>query len=272
MTPRQRRVARLRLQSKSKIERHDSASSSAERFNWRAVVEALRDPVSYLVAFMFLGCNVAFSSMPVFLPTIINNMGYSSITSQALSAPPFLIAFGVVLVTASLSDRSRSRSPYLIFHALISTIAYLVIGLTGYFHTHLPTSFSTLVRYLCLYPATAGFFSSVTIIITWSMDNRVAHEGKGSSVAILNIIGQCGPLIGTRLYPDSDGPWFVRGMLTCAAFMGAVAILAFSLRVILVKRNRKIDEEREQMGIELDEGEGLIQNASAQTEMFTYIV
>lgn len=239
---------------------------------------------------MFLGCNVAFSSMPVFLPTIINkyvqtrrkhynandiSMGYSSIASQALSAPPFLVAFGVVLVTASLSDRSRSRSSYLIFHALISAAAYLIIGLTGLFHAHMPTPLHTMIRYLCIYPATSGFFSAVTIIITWSMDNRTAQEGKGSSVAILNIVGQCGPLIGTRLYPDSDKPWFVRGMLTCATFMLVVAILAFSLRLVLLRRNRVIAEKRDQMGIEMAEGEGLIdrgRNGSMQDEMFTYIV
>ncbi|EEA28859.1 hypothetical protein TMatcc_002788 [Talaromyces marneffei ATCC 18224] len=275
LTPRQRKVARLRLQSKNKIERHNSPSAASEKFNWKAVIETLCDPMSYLIAFMFFGCNVAFSSMPVFLPTIINNMGYSSITSQALSAPPFLVAFVVVLVTASLSDRSRTRSPYLIFHALISATAYLIIGLTGHFHSHIPTSVHTMIRYLCIYPATSGFFSAVTIIITWSMDNRTAQEGKGSSVAILNIVGQCGPLIGTRLYPDSDKPWFVRGMLTCATFMLVVAILAFSLRLVLLRKNRGIVGKREQMGIEMAEGEGLIdrgRDGSMQDEMFTYIV
>lgn len=199
-------------------------------------------------------------------------MGYSSLSSQALSAPPFLFAFVVVLVTASLSDRNRTRSPYLIFHAFVSSLAYALIGLVGFFHSRIPDPVINIIRYLCIYPATAGFFSAVTIIITWSMDNRVAHEGKGSSVALLNIIGQCGPLIGTRLYPDGDKPWFVRGMLTCAIFLGAVTFMAFSLRLHLMEKNRKIAEQREQMGIELAEGEGLIQNASAQTEMFTYIV
>lgn len=203
-------------------------------------------------------------------------MGYSNLASQALSAPPFLVAFVVVLITAALSDRSRSRSPYLIFHAVSSAAAYLVIGLVGRYHTHIPTKLHTIIRYLCIFPATSGFFSAVTIIITWSMDNRTAQEGKGSSVAILNIVGQCGPLIGTRLYPDGDRPWFVRGMLTCAAFMLAVAVLAFSLRLVLLRRNRKITAQREQMGIEMAEGEGLIDRggdaSDSQDNMFVYIV
>ncbi|KAL1971289.1 hypothetical protein VTN77DRAFT_241 [Rasamsonia byssochlamydoides] len=278
LTSRQRKVAKLRLEG-SKIERHESSN---EKFNWRAVGETLKDPKSYIMALMFFSCNVAFSSMPVFLPTIIKDMGYSSLASQALSAPPFLLSFVVVLVTASLSDRHRTRSPYLIAHALLSAFAYLAIGLTGYFHSHMSTTIHTAIRYLCIYPATCGFFSAVTIIITWSMDNRVAHEGKGTGVALLNIIGQFGPLVGTRLYPASDGPWYVNGMAACSFFMILVAILAFTLRMLLQRANRRAAQRENRMGIELEtgagEGEGLMgytsgtQEHYAKPSRFMYII
>lgn len=167
-------------------------------------------------------------------------MGYTSLQAQALSAPPYLVAFIVVLATAYASDRSRSRSPYLIAHALLSATAYLAIAATGHLHTHLSPALHTSIRYICVYPATAGFFSAITLIITWSMDNRVEKEGKGASIAILNLIGQCGPLLGTRLYPESDGPWYVRGMAVCAFFMVLVALLALILRVLLQRLNRAV--------------------------------
>lgn len=50
LTPRQRKVARLRLQSKNKIEKHNSPSAASEKFNWKAVIETLCDPMSYLIA------------------------------------------------------------------------------------------------------------------------------------------------------------------------------------------------------------------------------
>lgn len=165
-------------------------------------------------------------------------MGYSALQAQALSAPPYLAAFIVVLLTAYSSDRTRTRSPYLIAHSLISSLAYLAIAATGYFHDHLSTELHTFIRYICVYPAVAGFFSAITLIITWTMDNRVEKEGKGASIAILNIIGQCGPLLGTRLYPESDGPWYIRGMAVCSFFMVVVAILALVMRILLQRANR----------------------------------
>ncbi|KAJ5690504.1 hypothetical protein N7462_004896 [Penicillium macrosclerotiorum] len=233
LTRRQRVVARLRLEKSG-----SEYQPEAKGFNWREILRTAADPKAYMAAVMFFSCNVAFSSMPVFLPTIIKDMGYSSLQAQALSAPPYLVAFGVVLATAYVSDKTRSRSPYLIAHALVSSAAYLAIAITSYFHSHIPAGLHTFIRYICVYPAVAGFFSAITLIITWSMDNRAEKEGKGASIAILNIIGQCGPLLGTRLYPEADGPWYVRGMVTCAFFMLVVAVLALALRLLLLRANR----------------------------------
>ncbi|KAI9930324.1 hypothetical protein ASPWEDRAFT_108730 [Aspergillus wentii DTO 134E9] len=275
--PRQRIVAQLRL-GEGKADYHEPRGSE---FNWQEVRKTLVDPTSYITAFMFFSCNVAFSSMPVFLPTIIQDMGYSSLTSQALSAPPYLVAFVVVLVTTYISDRNRSRSPYLILHALLSSLAYLAIAATGYFHAHMSPWIHTFIRYICVYPATSGFFSAITLIITWTMDNRVAKEGKGTSVAILNIIGQCGPLLGTRLYPTTDGPWYIRGMATCSFFMVVVAILAFVLRVIFLRSNRTAERSGEDIEMEMgghgEESEVLMggnrqSNLRSDTETFTYII
>lgn len=231
--------------------------------------------------------------MPVFLPTIIkeyvvppldpeiltsSSMGYSSVTSQALSAPPYLVAFAVVLATTYVSDRNRSRSPYLIAHAVLSSVAYLAIAITGRFHSNLSSNTHIFIRYLCVYPATSGFFSAITLIITWTMDNRVAKEGKGASMAILNIIGQCGPLLGTRLYPDSDGPWYIRGMTVCAFFMAIVAVLALVLRALLQRANSRVRQEGNEIELEgmgWEEAEGLMgRNISRgnRREEFTFII
>ncbi|KAL2854540.1 major facilitator superfamily domain-containing protein [Aspergillus pseudodeflectus] len=273
LEPRQRMVAQLRMGDGGRSE----YLGHRRRFNWGEVGRTLADPKSYITAFMFFSCNVAFSSMPVFLPTILQDMGYTSTTSQALSAPPYLLAFLTVLLTSHLSDRSRTRSPYLITHALLSSLAYTTLALTGHFHSHLSPSIATTLRYLCVYPATAGFFSAITLIITWSMDNRVAKEGKGASVAILNVIGQCGPLLGTRLYPAADGPWYVSGMGVCGGFMGVVAVLAWVLRVTLQRANARLIKEGDQAGEGSErEREVLILGSEGVVERkgggFTYII
>lgn len=45
--------------------------TKSRRVSPEEMLKVLKDPKSYLMALMFFCCNVAFSSMPVFLPTII---------------------------------------------------------------------------------------------------------------------------------------------------------------------------------------------------------
>lgn len=57
------------------------------------------------------------------------------------------------------------------------------------------------------------------------------------------MIGQCGPILGTRVYPRTDAPDFVTGHSVCAGFMGFTTVLALCLRTLLVLENRKLDRQ-----------------------------
>ncbi|KAL8709932.1 MAG: hypothetical protein Q9220_005382 [cf. Caloplaca sp. 1 TL-2023] len=210
LSKRERKVAELRLQHGKPTAKYDHRHRS---FQWREIKEALEDPNCYLTALMFFSCNVAFSSLPVFLPTIINDMGYTALQSQALSAPPYLVAFIIVLLTAFYSDKFKDRSLFICFHALLAAAGYAMITIAGILKA------KPMWRYWGVYPAASGFFSAVTLLITWTINNQESDAKKGTGVAILNIIGQLGPFVGTALYPESDKPYYVRGMAACAAFM-----------------------------------------------------
>lgn len=117
-------------------------------------------------------------------------------------------------------------------------------------------------RYAGVFPATVGFFSAITIIITWTLNNQGSASAKGTGIAMLNFIGQLGPLVGVHLYPESEGPFYVKGMAICAGFMASVGALAMGLRVILAAKNRevggvysRVGVSEEQAGIDTDESE-----------------
>lgn len=158
-------------------------------------------------------------------------MHYSALASQALSAPPYFVAFVVVLCTAFLSDRSRNRSYYVIFHAILAALGYLSIAIGGMLRA------DSKWRYAGVYPAAAGFFSAITLILTWTINNQDSNSKRGTGVVMLNLFGQFGPLVGTRLYPDSDKPYYVKGMVVCSIFMFLVSLQAWWLRRRLIREN-----------------------------------
>ncbi|KAF1982195.1 MFS general substrate transporter [Aulographum hederae CBS 113979] len=246
LSPRERKVAAWRVAVErdrdAKPSQGQTGSGVSRGLNVKQVLQTLADPKCYLTALMFFSCNVAFSSLPVFLPTIIKEIGYESLTAQALSAPPYLVSFLVVLLTSHISDRLQSRSPLLIMHALSAAFGYALIALAG------SLRWPPFWRYIGIYPACAGFFSAITLIITWTINNQESESGRGTGMAILNVVGQCGPLLGTRLYPDTDAPYYVRGMSVCAVFMVLVAVLAMGLRFMLSRENARRAKEKGSAG------------------------
>ncbi|KAL8906565.1 MAG: hypothetical protein Q9207_001949 [Kuettlingeria erythrocarpa] len=254
LTKRERRVAELRLRQRQKKGQQET---SGKKFEWDEIWEALKDPKYYVLLFL-----------PVFLPTIIEDMGYSALRSQALSAPPYLVAFIVVLVTAYYSDKYHNRGLFICFHALLAAGGYAMMTIAGIFKV------SALWRYWAIYPAASGFFSAVTLLIAWTINNQDSDAKKGTGVAILNIIGQLGPFIGTGLYPETDGPFYIHGMAACTIFMLVVAGLSLLLRIILRRENTVRDafsiattEEREEDGL-VDEDHKLVNRPSP----FRYIL
>lgn len=160
-------------------------------------------------------------------------MGYESITAQGLSAPPYLVAYMVVLMATYYSDKRQSRAEFVVFFASMACAGYVVLAVSKNIAT----------RYLAIFFVATGFFSVVTIIVVWTINNQSSESSKGTGVVVLNTIGQCGPLVGTRLYPDSDGPYYEKGMTICALSMLTVAILAILLRRHLANLNAQSDKE-----------------------------
>lgn len=198
-------------------------------------------------------------------------MGYSSLSSQALSAPPYLIAFIVILISASLSDRYRNRGFFVCFFACVGTLGYSLIAVAGV------KGWGVGWRYTGVYLACIGFFSAVTIIITWTINNQISDSSKGTGLAMLNLIGQCGPLLGTKLYPARDGPLYTFGMSVCAGFMLAVALLSFALRAVLIRKNKKEKMKYSEVQDDDDDGdddqdEWERKGSSSEKSEFEYIL
>ncbi|EON97631.1 putative major facilitator superfamily transporter protein [Phaeoacremonium minimum UCRPA7] len=256
LTQREKKVARLRLGNERPRRKggEKGSGASADRLKTRDVLAVFRDPVAWITASMFFLTNMAYSSLPVFLPTILKEMGHDVLTAQALAAPPYLAAFVIVLATAHLSDMLRARTPLIVFHALASAGGYGVLALSR----SLGLEAGSMIRYLAVYPAAIGFFNVVVLTIAWSINNQEGASRQGGGFALLQVVGQCGPLVGTHLYPDRDRPFYESGMRACAVAMLIVACLALVLRFYLVRSNRKLDAAVEVDGEERAEQEGLV--------------
>lgn len=147
------------------------AGTRIGRINWKEIGDGLKDVKGWILGvstirkhivwdlwqradleqLMYFSGNVAFSSLPVFLPTILKEMGFSSINAQGLTAPPFFLSFLTVIGTTYVADRTQQRG---------ITIAILTaIGGTGY--VILAASHSVGAKYFGVFLAAAGIFPAI---------------------------------------------------------------------------------------------------------------
>lgn len=168
---------------------------------------------------MYFFCNIAFSSLPVFLPTVINDMGYSSTHAQALSVPPYIFAFAVVLLSTYLSDRFLSRSVPIITLCLIGALGYFLIAVTGSLQASIDAALAgverieeagdarwweemvpqsgwlkneavgVVVKYASFFLAAGGVFGTVALVMVWNVNNGESESGRGAGIAMLQAIG-----------------------------------------------------------------------------------
>ena len=207
-----------------------------------------------ILKLMDFNTNVSYASLPVFLPTILANMGYSKINAQGLSAPPYLVAFLFTIITSFIADRTQQRALVLTTTSMVGGIGYVILA----------TVTTVEVRYFAVCLAAAGVFSTTPNIVastlsthtallsslTWEVeadnripDNQGSDTRRDAGLVIINFVGQCGPVLGTRLYPKAEAPRYVKGMSICAAFMFFTALLALGLKMLLAWENGKLDQK-----------------------------
>ncbi|KAI0403252.1 major facilitator superfamily domain-containing protein [Xylaria palmicola] len=206
--------------------------------NIKETLHALRDIKTWIPPLMYFSCNVSYSSLPVFLPVILQNMDFTAVNAQGLSAPPYFLAFLVCVTTTWIADRTQQRGWMLVGLSLVGGVGYILLA----------TCKGVGVRYFAVFLAAAGVFSCIANILPWTINNQGSDAKRGAGIALLNIIGQAGPLLGTRVFPARERPYYVKGMSICAAFMFFNALLALTLRVYLAWENRTFEKRDAESG------------------------
>ena len=180
---------------------------------------------------MYFSCNVSFASLPLFVPTIISNLGiFTPAQSNGLSAPPYLLCFFMIITLSYLSDKFRMRGPFSCGAALVAAIGFIIQA----------TAVSPAARYFGVFLG-VQIFCCVALTLSWVANIHATESRRAGGMVILATIGQCGPLLGTNVFPATEAPLFRKGMWISAAFCLFVSFLCVGLSTYLIRENRRLE-------------------------------
>ncbi|KAI1093782.1 MFS general substrate transporter [Rostrohypoxylon terebratum] len=202
-------------------------------FSIKELLPVFIDAKAWLCGLMYFCGNVTYSSLPVFLPTILEDMGYTAINAQGLSAPPSFSAFLFALITTWIADKTQQRCLVIMVTSIVGGVGYIILA----------TVDTVGVRYFATFLASAGVFSTIPNILGITLNNQGSDTRRGGSIVLINLIGQCGSFLGNNIFPTRQAPRYVEGMAVCAALMFFSALLALSQRLLLMWENSRLDRK-----------------------------
>ncbi|KAG9082166.1 hypothetical protein FS749_007065, partial [Ceratobasidium sp. UAMH 11750] len=197
------------------------------------VFAAFKDWKVYAGGVIYFGVNIALASISVFLPTIIKSFGYTNANAQLLTVPPYAVAAIFMISVSYISDRIQSRGLFMSASSGLGGIGYLLLLV-------IPSNQSA--RYFAIFLCCAGTYTTIGLALSWFAHNLGSESKKAAGIPLLMIIGQCGSVLGTHVYPTSEGPRYIKGLALCCGFelLGALTclVLTISFRRENARRDR----------------------------------
>ncbi|KAK4945162.1 hypothetical protein LTR10_015588 [Elasticomyces elasticus] len=208
--------------------------TSKNKIHWSQFFAGLRDYPNVVHTLIHFMCNYSFAGLSNFLPTIIKDMGYSSINAQGLTAPVYFASFLLCVLGAVVSDKYGKRGFIVAVSAAVGCIGYLLLAV-------IQDEAKTGARYCGVWLAVCGIFPALCINITWLLNNNGGDSKRGAGLAILATFGQCSSFLSSAVFPSSDAPYYVKGCAIGCGFTGSIVILSLGLVVALHAENKKKD-------------------------------
>ncbi|KAL2215487.1 major facilitator superfamily domain-containing protein [Thermoascus aurantiacus ATCC 26904] len=222
LSPEERAYARRRLlqdQPFSRLEGSAGLQEEHETLRWSEVRRGIFDIRMWLTATAYMAILSGLYSFGLFLPTIINGLGFAKNPNDAQlwSVIPYAVASVVTVICAIISDRLRLRGVIMLFVLPIAIIGYAVIA-----NVH-----SERIKYGMTFLMAIGMYGSVPCILVWNSGNSAGHYKRATTSAMQLAIANCGGFVATFIYPKKEGPQYHKGHTVVCA------LLAFAWCMIL---------------------------------------
>ncbi|KAJ3018784.1 hypothetical protein NUW54_g250 [Trametes sanguinea] len=209
----------------------DRPGGEEENFEWRHLHDAVLDWK------VFMGCMANFSitcplyGVQLFLPSIINGLGFNAAISQLLSVPPYAIATATVITCSLYSDRIQARSPF-IFGGLLFALIGFSINISD-----APIG----AKYFGMFLVVIGSNLCAPMGICWQGNNVVGHYKRGIGIGLQVMYGNVAGIVVSNIFRVEDAPRYLRGHLAELVLIGLGLVVVPTTAMTYMHLNRRRD-------------------------------
>lgn len=183
---------------------------------------------------MYLGVLNTGYATSFFTPTILKDMGWTSLRAQIMSVPIYIAAAILTLCTAALSDRFKHRFGFALGGCFIATVGYIILLA----QQSVPTG----AKYFALFAITGGGFITQPILIGWLSNNMSGHYKQAIASAVQIGIGNCGGLVASNIFLSSEAPLYQTGYGVSLGLVWLCGMSAVIFFYLLWRENKQREQ------------------------------
>ncbi|KAG5368926.1 putative transporter [Yarrowia sp. C11] len=224
-----------------KYDSNDSSNSGqmVEENNdrdWKYVRAAFKDIQVYVHILLYFGIVVPLYGISLFLPSIINGLGFTSAVAQLLTIPIYALGAIASVTQAWFSDRYGKRSHFV--------GANLFFMLLGYLLAYNLSTISPAGVYVGCYLIALGLYPAFPAIVSWMANNVAGSYKRAVAMAIQIGIGNLAGAIASNIYRAKDKPGYKLGhgmeiMFVCIG-IAALGVLNYGYHLANKKKAEKL--------------------------------
>ncbi|KAL1864292.1 hypothetical protein VTK73DRAFT_5966 [Phialemonium thermophilum] len=220
---------RIRVIRRLKLDQQSSAEH--EQFRMSYFWAAVKDWKMWLGMAIYMGCDMPLYAFSLFLPSIINNLGWSTsvVRSQLMSVPPYAAAACLTVAIGYIADRTRARG--------MCNILVSLLGVAG-FAMLLGTS-NPGVQYAGTFLGALGIYPCISNTISWMANNVEGVYKRGVVLGFVIGWGNLNGIVSSNIYFDS--PRYLQGH---GVIMGYMAVFLFGGSVLMTLLLRRENAKR----------------------------
>jgi hypothetical protein len=225
LTKDEKKLAHLRLQI-------DSSSVVGEKFDLRSALGIFKMPSTYGFLAIEVCLGVPLQSVSLFLPQIVQRLGYDPIKTNLYTVAPNIVGAVVLLILAFTSDYTRLRFPFIALGFLLTFTGFIIFAT-------IDVKKSITVAYFACFMMTWGTSAPSVLLSTW-YNNNVADENKrvtltSVGVPLANLMG----IVSSNIFRTQDAPKYIPALATTAAFGATGAVAALLLGIYMTVDNKR---------------------------------
>jgi len=178
---------------------------------------ALRDPRVYALGLVYFGYSISFYGVGLWLPQIVQGMGFSNLATGFVIAPAYLAAFIAMIAWGRSSDARNERAWHVALPALMMVASLLIAS----------QSVSNLVIFICLSLVVVGSMALQGPF--WVLPSIfLSGSAAAGGIALINSVGNLADYAGPSImgFMKQATGAFGGGLLALAVSVGLAALLA----------------------------------------------